>query len=381
MISILLHRRILITELLVALVTATFPVFLPIYFSDMGFSAFQIGLAFAVVALTAAAVGVASGILEERVNRYKLLAAAYGGYVVLPLFYSLIQSLHHLFTVTIFDGIITAFREGPLYSIFEGASAKKTTVSVSHLEAAVNLAGFWGPLMAGIFLSLYPMQAFFRVASTLLLLGFLIYPKNLGPRHRRMSFQKIHSELQFLEHDIRLHILLAIMFTVSFVLFSKSMALALFMDGLGYSLETIGLVGGLFFVFLAGSEWLAGMIETARTRKLLFSFGLILASVSIFLFPLFSQQWWQLALLALMFSMGVGLIRPAIFAFLVSNHPAYRHFTTGTLFAASRLGIVAGFFSAGVLIEYDFSYYFLLSSGLLFLAFLLSLFLKHPHKR
>lgn len=374
-----MHYRILMSELLVVFATVALAVFLPIHFSNIGLSVFEIGLAFSILSLVASIVGFGVGILEERISTYKLLAASYGGYILLPIVYFSARNFTHLMCATIYDGITTAFRVGPLYSIFEGRSAKKTTLGISHLETGINLAAFAGPIAGGIVLSMYGTDMYFLAVWVVLLSAFLLYPKNFGNLKHKASIKKIFSELKFLKSDPLLHVLLAIMFMISFVQFSNIMVMPLFMNHLGHSVESIGLIGGLFFIFLAAGEFIAGYIETARTRGLLFSLGLIIAAISIFLFSVFHTELWQFVVIALLFSLGIGLVRPALFSFVVSDHPSYRYFTTGVLLTFSRLGIFVGLLLAGILISLDFSYYFILCGVVLFSAFLLSWFVKHVH--
>lgn len=373
-----IYKNLLITSFFVSLVTTAFPIFLPSYFNEIGLSNFEVGISLALLYLTTAVLSLGVGFFEEKIDKIKILISSYFGYTLLPIFYLSIGGLISVLLVRIYDGIVSSLRYVSKYSILEETEkAYETRVNVSLTEAASNLASFLGPILAGIVALYYGINMIFVIASIILFvvaiysIRFLKFSSHkFTPKGKiSLSFKKLLKNKPF--------IILSIVFSLfSVVSVSKFMAITLYMKSLNFNNFTIGLIGGSFFFFtflfqLFGSFWKMGQL-----RNKFLTLGLSLCSLSIFLFLTDLVNLYYFLFLALLFSVGMALIRPITFANLAVIGDKESYADTGLLFFFFNIGAAIGLISAGLLISISFNSFFIFGGTVLLISSAISLKMK-----
>lgn len=377
------HLKLIITSFFLALTTTAFPVFLPVYFNEIGLSNFQIGLASAILYIVAAILSVFVGYLQEKIKNIKILISSYFGYALMPLLYLWAGSFLWIFLVKMYDGVISSLRYVGQYSALEQKSSYKTGINVSINEAFSNIASVLGPLGAGA-LALYWGTDSIFITSSIILFAISLYSLTLIKVRKEAKYARAEMHpflLKKITKHKQLFLLCLVFMLFSLVNFSKFMGVTLFMKSNGFNDLDIGLIGGSFFFFIFLFELFSGRLEKEKHRKKFVFLGFILTSISMFLFSTTPTNLYLLLFFALLFSVGTAFIRPAIFSSLIVIENKHTRNGTGILFFFSNLGGALGLFISGIVTQNSFHYFFIFSGILLLFTAFLSNFMGKGKKK
>lgn len=380
-----IYKNLVVTSFFVSLATTAFPIFLPSYFNEIGLSNFEVGISLALLYFTTAILSLGIGFFEEKIDKIKILISSYFGYVLLPIFYLSIGGLISILLVRIYDGIVSALRYVSKYSILETETAHQTRVNVSLTEAASDLASFLGPILAGIVALNYGMNMIFVIASIILFVVAIYSIRFLKfSNHKFVTRRKISFSFKKLLRNRSLIILSIVFFLFSVVNVSKFMAITLYMKSLNFNNFTIGLIGGSFFFFTFLFQLFSGFWKMGQLRNKFLALGLLLCSLSMFLFSMDLVNLYYFLFLALLFSVGIALVRPITFANLAVIGDKKSYADTALLFFFFNMGAVIGLISAGLLTPISFNLFFIFGGIVLLISSGISLkidYLKKFEKR
>ncbi len=370
-----LFKTLLLTSFLLSFATTIFVVFLPSYFHELGLTYAEIGIALAAVNLVAAILSLYVGYLEEKIAKIKLLVLSYFGYVLLPIFYLLANSFASVLLVRFYDGAMSALRYVAKYSLLESKKAYDTGVNVSLNDSISFLGSLLGPIIAGVLILDFGMPSMFFLAFIITLPMALFSLRML--KYSKVHFNKKAKFSPLLKKAFHNKALLMLSFI--FLLFaaidaSKFMAIPLYMKLYGFDQFLIGIVGSSFFFFTFLFELFSGYMETNKRRNIFLSAGLLLCALSIFLFITIPMEFAYLLLLALLFSLGTALVRPAIFSDLVAVNHTHPNIGTGVLLFFANIGAVLGLLVSGFLVEVSFDSFFIFAGFVLVITAFLSMF-------
>ena len=365
-----IYKNLLITSFFISLATTAFPIFLPSYFNEIGLSNFEVSISLAFLYLTASVLSLSIGFFEEKIGKIKILILSYFGYVLLPIFYLSIGSLLSVLLVRTYDGIISSLRYVSKYSLLEETEkAYETKANVSLNESASNLASFFGPILAGIIALYYGINMIFIIASIILFVVAIYSVRFLKfSNHEFTARSKTSFSFKKLLGSKPLIILFIVFFLFSVVSVSKFMAITLYMKSLNFNNFTIGLVGGSFFFFTFLSQLFGGFWKMGQLRNKFLIVGLLLCSLSIFLFSIDLVNLYYFLFLALLFSVGTALVRPIIFANLAVIGDKKSYADTALLFFFFNMGAVMGLISAGLLTSISFNLFFIFGGTVLLIS-------------
>lgn len=369
-----LYRKLLITSFFVAFATTAFPIFIPSYLNEIGLSNLEIGISLALLYLTAAILSLFVGYFEEKIDKIKILISSYFGYALLPILYLSITNMASIFLVRIYDGFVSSLRYVSKYSILETKKAYRTGINVSINEALSNIGCLLGPFVAGIIALYYGIDMIFVIASIILFFTAIYSLRMLKFSSFKINKTKFSFLFKELLHDKPLVILSSVFLIFAIIDCSKFMAVTLYMKSLNFNNFSIGLIGSSFFFFTFLFEIFSGYLEKESRRNKLLTIGLLLCTLSIFLFSVISVNLYYLLFLALLFSLGTAFIRPAVFSDLVTIERGHYNIGTGIIFFFSNIGATIGLIASGILTQISFSLFFLFGSILLLISSLISLF-------
>ena len=270
-----IHKNLFITSFFLSLATTAFPVFLPVYFNEIGLSNLNIGVSLAVLYLTSAMLSVFVGYFEEKISKIKILIFSYFGYVLLPIFYLNTSSLLSVLLIRAYDGVVSSLRYVSKYSILESKKANETGVNISLNEASSSIGCLLGPFIAGIIASYYGINMIFIISSIILFftalysIKMLKFTKNNNFILKKLFHKKIHFlfVLKKLFHKKSLMMLSLIFLLFSIIDCSKFMIIALYMKSLNFNNFFIGLIGSSFFLFFFSFELFYGYLQKKFKRK------------------------------------------------------------------------------------------------------------------
>ena len=369
-----LYKDLMIISFFLSFATAAFVVFLPSYFNELGLSYVQIGIALGFLHIIAAAGSLFVGYMEEEVDKIKILVTSYFGYAILPLLYLSVSGFLSALVARFFDGIATSLRYVAEYSLLESKKAYRTGVNISLDESLANLGGLLGPIFAGILALYYGIETIFVMALVIMLFVAVFSLRMLKfskpPFNHKLSLSIFREE--FSHKPLMILSLLFLLFST--VDASKFLAVTLYMKTMGLDNLSIALVGSSFFFFTFLFELFSGYMEKKNRRNKLLGVGLLLCGLSMFLFSVSPLNIGYLLFLALLFSLGTALIRPAIFSDLISIEGAHPNIGTGIIFFFANVGAVIGFMLSGFLIETSFGLFFMTGSAVLLVSSVISLF-------
>lgn len=385
-----IYKNLLITSFFISLATTAFPVFLPVYFKELGLSNFEIGASLALLYLTSAILSVFVGYFEEKISKKKILIFSYFGYILLPIFYLNAANLISIFLVRIYDGIVSSLRYVSKYSILESKKSDETGINISLNEALSSVGCLLGPFIAGIVASYYGINMIFIISSIILFFTALYSARMLKfTKNNNFILKKLfHKKTLFLSVLKKLFRKKSLMtLSLIFLLFaiidhSKFMIIILYMKSLNFNNFFIGLAGSSFFLFLFLFEIFYGYLQKKFKKNKFLALGLLLYSFAYLLFP-FAINIFSILFLISLISLGIALIKPTIFSNLVTIEKDNSNIGTGIIFLFSNTGAAIGLIISGLITQVSFELFFIFGSMLLFVTGLISLFyLKiKPHWR
>ena len=240
-----IYKNLLITSFFISLATTAFPVFLPVYFKELGLSNFEIGASLALLYLTSAILSVFVGYFEEKISKKKILIFSYFGYILLPIFYLNAANLISIFLVRIYDGIVSSLRYVSKYSILESKKSDETGINISLNEALSSVGCLLGPFIAGIVASYYGINMIFIISSIILFFTALYSARMLKfTKNNNFILKKLfHKKTLFLSVLKKLFRKKSLMtLSLIFLLFaiidhSKFMIIILYMKSLNITLK------------------------------------------------------------------------------------------------------------------------------------------------
>lgn len=363
-----LYKYLLVTSFLFSVAATTFGIFLPVYFDDLGLSYFEIGLAMAMLSVPAALMCLYVGYLEENLDKIKLLVASHFTYALLPVFYFLSSNFLSVIVVRLYDGFASSLKFVPTYTLLESKKAYKTGVNISLNESAMYLGGLIGPLIAGMLILQFDIKIIFVMAFVVLVPMALISLRML--KYSKISFNHKASFKDLMNREFRNKSFMVLSFVyLLFVTISSSrfLAVPLYMKASGFNEFFIAIVGSSMFFFTFLFEMFSGRLETDKLRNKLLTVGILLSAVSISLFPVVPLDLYYFIALALLFSAGVALVRPAVFSDVVMLDNSHSNVATGIIFFFGYLGAMIGNFLGGILLEISFSSFFF-SAGVILVS-------------
>ncbi|MCK5460286.1 MFS transporter, partial [Candidatus Parcubacteria bacterium] len=281
-----IYKNLLITSFFISLATTAFPVFLPVYFKELGLSNFEIGASLALLYLTSAILSVFVGYFEEKISKKKILIFSYFGYILLPIFYLNAANLISIFLVRIYDGIVSSLRYVSKYSILESKKSDETGINISLNEALSSVGCLLGPFIAGIVASYYGINMIFIISSIILFFTALYSARMLKfTKNNNFILKKLfHKKTLFLSVLKKLFRKKSLMtLSLIFLLFaiidhSKFMIIILYMKSLNFNNFFIGLAGSSFFLFLFLFEIFYGYLQKKFKKNKFLALGLLLYS-------------------------------------------------------------------------------------------------------
>lgn len=312
------------------------------------------------------------GVLSDRIGRRPVLTAGVLGYAVTLLMFGLASSYWMLFAARSLSGILSSATM-PTAMAFIGDSEVEAERSrgMGQLGAAMGLGVVIGPLFGGL-LSAEILALPFFVGAGMAFLAFLlvvfVLPEPLQPVRSSRDGGLINREIRR-------------------ILFTPAGALLLLVFLLSFGMTGYQGIAGLYVVHKfnfstqqVGSMWMVmgamlvvaqGMLVSPLTRRFgepaLIAAGCAAAALGLLGLSLAGGYGSTLAVLAF-FSLALGVIGPALNAYL-SRFVGDRQGTVmGLNSAAGSLGKVAGPLAAGYLYEVNIEYPFGSSAAALLLG-------------
>jgi len=251
---------------------------------DLTGSALQLGLLGLARAVPAFVLGLAGGVVADRVDRRRLMIATTTGaavtWVVLAtLIFTGRVEVWHILGTSFLAGAIGAFEGPSRQSIFPHLIDRRHLTSAVAMTSAVNPASrIVTPIVAGSLIEFVgsgntgPAAAFYFVGGLYLASSFLLFMVRM-PRVQRSSgggLQSLFEGLRYARTDQTIGFLLMMAFVLSFFGLAYTAMLPIFADGFseGSSGATLGVlysVGGLGGLAGAGG---ASVSVLARRRRL-----------------------------------------------------------------------------------------------------------------
>jgi MFS family permease len=368
-----LYKTLLFTSFLLSFSTTAFAIFIPLYFDEIGLSYVQIGLVLGLLNIAGGVMSLYVGYLEEKVDRIRILIASYFGYSMLPLLYLGVGGFISALLVSLYDGLISAVRYLSKYSILESRKAYETGVNVATNESLTNLGSLLGPLAAGFLVLHFGIESIFFMAFFMLLP--LAFSSLRMLKYSKVKFNKKARFTSLLGKAFHNRSLLMLSFL--YLLFimvdsSKFLAMTLYMKASGFDEFLIAVVGSSFFFFMFLFEMFSGRLERDGIRKKFLTTGLLLCALTLYMFSAVPAEFDYFMLLALLFSLGTALVRPAIYSELVISQKSHSNIATGVLMFFAYIGAVIGLVVTGVLIDISFTSFFIFGAAVLLIASVLT---------
>jgi len=201
-------------------------------------------------------------------------------------------------------------------------------------------------------------------------------------RYSKVSFNKKMGFTKLLKREFRNRpfMLLALVYML-FIIVSCSLrflAVPLLMYEHGFTELSIAIVASSMFLFTFILEMVSGKIETDSMNNTLLTCGIVLGALAAFLFLVIPLELHYMVLAALLFSIAVALVRPAVFSDLVVLENSHSNMATGVLFFFGYGGALIGNVLGGLLLEISFDSFFVFAGSVLVLTALLSLYFSMP---
>jgi len=355
--------RIIILFFAIFLVGIGFSIIMPIlpyYAESMGASAFQLGLLMMVYALCQFAFAPFWGAYSDKVGRKPLLIVGLIGISLTFILFALSTSLWMLFAARIAGGILScATMPAAMAYVADSTSLEKRGKSMGLIGASMGMGMVFGPAIGGL-LSHISLSLPFLVAGSLAAvncLAVLLFLKESLPSKNRIQSVKVKRAplLKGLSSPLMLFFILMLLASIGES--TNHGTCALFAEGkLGIGVADIGWVytcAGIVAVFVQGIV-VGRMIErygeetTVKTGLaiMIFSFVLALNAFNLITLMVFMA----------VFSLGGGLIRPALTTAVSKRAKTQQGTTLGILQGYDSLGRAIGPALGGFLLDININY-------------------------
>ncbi|TDL30374.1 MFS transporter [Jeotgalibacillus sp. S-D1] len=359
--------------------------FLSLYIDTMGnFSDDYVqrwsGLVFGVTFLTAFLVSPIWGRFGDRFG-YKpiLLITGYG--IALSIFLmGFIQSVHGLFILRMFMGIVTGFIPTSLALISSQTPKSIAGRTLGTLQMGTVTGGLFGPLIGGFMADSFGFSYTFlitaasiAVAATVVMIGISEKKKTADNKNKDAYTRK--EVLRHIAHNRLLLTVMILSFMVQMANFSIQPLLALYVGTLTAA-ANIAFLSGLAFSatgfgnLIATRSW--GRLGDAIGYEKVLTLLLILSALFIIPQALVTELW-QLIILRFLFGIAIGGIIPSVTAFIRHAAPvSMQGEVLGYNQSFRFLGNVAGPAFGGIIAgSIGISSVFYVTGGLFLSAFIL----------
>jgi MFS transporter, DHA1 family, multidrug resistance protein len=250
--------------------------FLPLYFqqlgvTDVGDIALWSGLSLGVTPAITALMAPLWGRLADRVGRKIMIERSLVSFVIVMAAMAFVTKAWHVFALRAIQGLFAGYGALALTMAADVAPRDRMAFAIGTVQTAQRIGPAVGPVIGGAVAQLVGLrQAFFVTATfyvvALVLVFFMYDERGLTARHEqapdqrkgRVTFRSVMAFENFI-------LLMAVVFSFTFVDRSLGPVLPLYIAELGTSLDRVPIVSGMLFSIAAGT----GAIGNHLCRALL----------------------------------------------------------------------------------------------------------------
>jgi MFS transporter, DHA1 family, multidrug resistance protein len=250
--------------------------FLPLYFQELGVTdvgqiALWSGLSLGVTPAITALMAPLWGRLADRIGRKIMIERSLVSFVIVMSAMAFVTEAWHIFALRAVQGLFAGYGALALTMAADVAPRERMAFAIGTVQTAQRIGPALGPVIGGVVAQLVGLrQAFFVTASfyvvALVLVFFMYDERGFAVKHegggvkrkRRVTFRSVLAFENFI-------LLIAVVFSFTFVDRSLGPVLPLYIAELGTSTERVPIVSGILFSLSAG----AGAVGNHLCRALL----------------------------------------------------------------------------------------------------------------
>ena len=289
---------------------------LPLYAKALGGTEVIIGLVSAISPIAGIVASFPIGVLADRIGKKKLLLISASICVVAPLLYLSINSPWWLIPIRFFHGFATAIL-GPVASTVILESYKKSKGEMLGIYTSATLIGrAMAPLAGGAILTYFALSsdftafhavylAAFAAAIIVFILVLFLKIEKKGITGR-ISLKDFYISLQTFVSESKLFFTALVEMVTYFAFGAFETFLPLYLSGLGFSAQTIGLVFSVQVLSIAFSKPLFGWVADHIDKRVQITIGILIIGASIAALP-FMSSIWAIFFLSVVFGLGISL--------------------------------------------------------------------------
>lgn len=332
---------------------------LPFYATNLGASAFQLGLLMTVYALCQFIFSPVWGRCSDRVGRRPVLLAGLFGFAFTFFCFAFATRLWMLYIIRIAGGIFScATLPTAMAVVGDSTSIDKRASHMGLMGASMGMGMIFGPAIGGI-LSHYSLHLPFLFAGLLCFLNFIavfIWVKESHTvRDEARPEVKGASLISSLKTPLAAYFIIMLLISIAdashqgtFALYVKNRAgFNAVQTGWAFTLAGLGTVLAQGLILGRMTNW-AGEERTAKT-------GILIMGASFALF-LYADSFLKVMACMGIYALGVGLIRPALNSRVSKEAAASQGGTLGILQSYDSLGRVVGPSIGGWLLDINPGY-------------------------
>lgn len=338
---------------------------LPFYATNMGASAFQLGLLMTVYALCQFIFSPIWGSYSDRVGRRPVLLAGLLGFAFTFFCFAFATHLWMLYIIRIAGGIFScATLPTAMAVVGDSTSIDKRASHMGLMGASMGMGMIFGPAIGGM-LSHYSLSLPFLFAGLLCFVNFVTVFIGVKESHTgrggTSSEVKSASLISSLKTPLAAYFIIMLLISIAdashqgtFALYVKDRAgFNSVQTGWAFTLAGLGTVLAQGLIMGRMTNW-AGEERTAKT-------GILVMGASFALF-LYADNFLKAMACMGIYALGVGLIRPALNSRVSKEAVDSQGSTLGILQSYDSLGRVIGPSIGGWLLDINLAYAYVLAA-------------------
>jgi MFS family permease len=329
-----------------------FPV-VPYYAKDLGLNIYDVGLIVSIYSYINAVCIIPAGIISDRWGRRTFLITGLIISTVAPFFYPLARDAGTLYLVRILHGLGSAiFMPAALAVVTDITGEGEHGKAMGWYTASSQLGLMAGPIAGGFTLEHFGFEAAFYTCSLLPLLALIFVSTRMHalphvPLHREPAGTQTWKWLT--GHGAIISLIALVMIAVGSS--SVSTFIPLYVKQFSISESGAGMIITSCYISSAALRVPSGAMSDKFGNAPMILLGIVLCAAGIALIPEF-QGLLALAIVGLVFGLGMGFAMPAALSWLAQISPPHkRGFAMGLGSAAFQVGLAFGSTILGLIVQ------------------------------
>ncbi|UCH31104.1 MAG: MFS transporter [Candidatus Bathyarchaeota archaeon] len=257
----------IITTIILFLATQTINPILPLYITERGVSAFELGIIISLLSFVAIIAKIPLGIMAERVGRWPIIPIVAIGQTISLALYSIAADPSWFYPIRIFHAIFVAAYAPTALAITQDLSPqdKKGTMMGIFLTS-IGVTSTFGPFLCTFFVSFLAYEQVFQIVSIIPLLSLIPFlmiirdKDSFNVNHRRTDLN-LRESLKVITSSRGIQVL-------SYLRLVFSFANAFFITFFAIHVEENLILSSSFIALLFGIKGIANMISRIPSGKL-----------------------------------------------------------------------------------------------------------------